>query len=82
MLKLDITEKVGCPTTCLNPIVVMSKASGKTLLYLDMQQANKAIIQEGHIIPKMEDILTELHSKVFLKNQPYWRLPLNKVKSK
>ena len=49
----------------------MSKASGKTLLYLDMQQANKAIIQEGHITPKMEDILTELHSKVFLKSQPY-----------
>ena len=49
----------------------MSKASGKTLLYLDMQQANKAIIQEGHIIPNMEDILTELHSKVFLKSQPY-----------
>ena len=26
-----------------------------------MQQANKAIICECHIIPKIEDILTELH---------------------
>ena len=38
------------------------------LASLDMQHANKAINCERHIIPKIEDILTELHgAKYFSK---------------
>ena len=66
LLKLDIIEKVDGPTTWLNPIVVVPKSSGKIRLCLDMQQANKAIICECHIIPKIEDILTELHGAKYI----------------
>ena len=61
LLKSDIIEKVDGPTTWLNPIVVVPKSSGKIRLCLGMRQASKAIIRECHIIPKIEDILTELH---------------------
>ena len=68
LLKSDIIEKVDGPTTWLNPIVVLPKSSGKTGLCLDMWHANKAISCERHIIPKIEDILTELHgAKYFSK---------------
>ena len=37
------------------------KPSGKTWPCLDMQQAKKTLICECYIIPKIEDISTELH---------------------
>ena len=68
LLKSDIIEKVDGPTTWLNPIVAVPKSSGKTGLCLDMRHANKVINCEHHIIPKTEDILTELHgTKYFSK---------------
>ena len=68
LLKSDIIEKVDGPTTWLNPIVVVPKSSGKIRLCLGMRQANKAIIRKRHIIPKIEDVLTERHgAKYFSK---------------
>ena len=61
LLKLDIVEKVDGPTIWLNPIVVVPKSSEKIRLCLDMRQPNKAVIRESQIIPKIENILTELH---------------------
>ena len=63
LTKLDIIEKVEGPTTWLNPVVLAPKPSGKYRLCLDIRQANKAIICERHVIPKLEDILTELHGQ-------------------
>lgn len=63
---LPLLKLVG-PTTWLSPIVVVPKSSGKTCLCLDMQQANKVIIGEYHIIPKIKDILIELHG-AYLKS--------------
>ena len=65
LLKLDIIEKVDGQTTWLNPIFVVPKSSEKIRLCLDMRQANKAIIRERHIIPKIENILTELHGATY-----------------
>ena len=59
--------KLDGPTTWLSPIVVVPKSSGKTCLCLDMQQANKLIISEYHIIPKIKDVLIELHG-AYLKS--------------
>ena len=68
LTKLDIIEKVDGPTTWLNPVVLAPKPSGKHRLCLDMRQANKAIIRERYVIPKLEDILTEIHgAKYFSK---------------
>ena len=61
-------EKVNEPTTWLNSVVPVQKSNGGTQICLDMQQANQAIIEERHVIPKIEDILAELHgAKCFTK---------------
>jgi len=70
---LDIIEPVDGPTTWLNPIVVIPKKDGKIRLCLDMGKANEAIIRERHVIPKIEDIITDLHkatnfSKIFARD--------------
>ena len=72
LLSLDIFGKVEGPTTWLNPVVAAPKPNGKIRICLDMPQANRAVIRERHIIPKIEDIFTELHgatifSKIDLK---------------
>ena len=68
LLELDIIEKVDEPTTWLSPVVPVRKSNGGTRLCLDMRQVNQAIIRERHVIPKIEDILTELHgAKYFTK---------------
>ena len=65
---LDIIEPVDGPTTWLNPVVVVPKSNGKTRLCLDMRKANTAVIRERHVIPKIEDILTELNgASIFSK---------------
>ena len=68
LLKLDIIEKIDGPTTWLNPIVAVPKSSGKIRICLDMRQANKAIIRECNVIPKIEDVLTELHDAKYFSN--------------
>ena len=69
LLSLDIIEKVEGPTTWLNPVVVAPKPNGKIRLCVDMRQANRAVIRERHVIPKIENILTELHgATVFQKS--------------
>jgi len=65
---LDIIEPVSGPTSWLNPFVPVPKSDGNIRLCLDMRQANQAIKRERHVIPKMEDIIQDLHgAKVFSK---------------
>ena len=61
LLKLNIIEPVNRPTSWLNPFVPVPKLDGSIRLCLDIRQANKAILRERHMIPKIEDILPELH---------------------
>ena len=61
LLKLDIIEPVNGLTSWLNPLVPVLKLDGPVCLFLDMRKANEAIIRERHAIPKIEDILPELH---------------------
>ena len=67
-MKLDIIEKIDGSTTWLNPIVAVPKSSGKIRICLDMRQANKAIIRECNVIPRIEDVLTELHDAKYFSN--------------
>ena len=61
-------EKVNEPTTWLNSVVPVQKSNGGTRICLDMQHVNQVIIEERHVIPKIEDILAEFHgAKYFTK---------------
>ena len=80
--QLDITEPVKGPTSWVNPIVVVPKPNGKIRMCLDMRRANEAIIRERRVIPKVDDVLTELHgAKYFSKidlREGYHQIQLHK----
>ena len=80
LLRNDCIEKVKGPSTWTNPIVVVPKPNGTIRLCLDMRRANEVIVRERHQIPKVEEILPELHnakyfSKIDLK-EGYHQLEL------
>ena len=40
--RLDIIEKAEGPTSCISPIVAVTKKSGEVRICVDMREANKA----------------------------------------
>ena len=58
--KLDIIEKVDGPTPWVSPIVVVPKADGGVRLCIDMREPNKAIKREKHIMPTLDDLISDL----------------------
>lgn len=68
LLDLDIIEPVSGPTSWLNLFVLVPKPDETIRLCLDMRQANSEISRERHLIPKVEEIIQDLHgAKVFTK---------------
>ena len=59
--RLDITEKVDGPTPWISPIVVVPKISGEVRICDDMRKANKAIKREKHLVPTIDDLITDLN---------------------
>jgi len=65
---MDIIEKVDGPTPWVSPIVVVPKKSGGARLCVDMREANFAIKREKHIMPTLDDLISDLNgSRVFSK---------------
>ena len=56
-------KKLKVQNTWINPVVVVPKLNGNIRLCLDMGRANEAIVRERHQIPKVEEILPELHNE-------------------
>ena len=57
----DIIEKTDGPTPWISPIVVVPKKSGAVLICVDMREANKAVMREKHLMPTLDDLITDLN---------------------
>ena len=58
---LDIIETVDGPTPWVSPVVVVPKKSGEIRLCVDMREANKAVQREKHLMPTMDELITDLN---------------------
>lgn len=58
---LDIIETVDGPTPWVSPIVVVPKKSGEIRLCVDMREANHAIKREKHLMPTIDELITDLN---------------------
>ena len=68
LLKLDVIEKVEGPTSWVNPLVVVEKPNRDIRIWLDMRQANHAIVREKHPVPTVKETVQEVsNAKVFSK---------------
>ena len=79
----DIIERAEGPMPCVSPIVVVPKSSkpNEIRICVDMRSLSKAIIGEWHVIPTIDDVLSDLNGcTVFSKielNQGYHQIPLH-----
>ena len=73
----DIIERAEGPTPWVSPIVVVPKPSkpNEVRISVDTRFLNQAIIRERHVIPTIDDVMSDLNGcKVFSKidlNQGY-----------
>ena len=68
LLELGIIEPVEGPAPWVNPVVVVPKSSGEIRLYIDMRQANQAIMRRRYPIPTVDEVLHTMNgSKAFSK---------------
>ncbi|CAB4030059.1 Retrovirus-related Pol poly from transposon, partial [Paramuricea clavata] len=58
---LDVIEGVEGPTPWVSPIVVVPKKTGEIRLCVDMREANKAVKREKHLIPTLDELITDLN---------------------
>ena len=59
--ELDIIEQVEGPTPWVSPLVVVPKKSGEIRLCVDMREANKAQKREKHLMPTLDELMTDLN---------------------
>ena len=57
----NIIEKTDGPTPWISPIVVVPKKSGAVRICVDMREANKAVMREKHLMPTLDDLITDLN---------------------
>ncbi|XP_062610190.1 uncharacterized protein K02A2.6-like [Saccostrea cucullata] len=80
--EMDIIEKVDGPTPWVSPILVAPKPKNpdQVRVCIDMRRANKAILRERHVMPTIDELVTDLNeAKIFSKldlNKGYHQLEL------
>ena len=80
--KIRCALKVDQPTDWVNNLVVVEKRNGSLRLCLDPKDLNKAIKQEHHKIPAIQEISSELTGKSTLDlKDGYWQIELDQESS-
>lgn len=64
LLEQDIIERVNQPSRWVSPLVPVMKDSGDVRLCVDMRRANRAVIQEKHPLPVIDDLLGSINGAV------------------
>lgn len=59
--KLDVIEKVVGTSEWVSPMTITIKDNGACRICVDMRQANLAIVRERHLIPTLDDFLSNFH---------------------
>ncbi|KAL1447852.1 hypothetical protein WDU94_005574 [Cyamophila willieti] len=78
----DIIEKVNDPSPWVSPVVLVPRASNPDVprMCIDMREPNKAIQRTRHVIPTIEDIISEIGGAVWFSkvdlNDGYLQLEL------
>ena len=82
LVSKGIIEKVDGPTPRVSPLVVIPKTNSNVRICVDMRLVNKAIIQERHPMPTVDDLIHRLNgATVFSKldlRAGYHQLTLDK----
>ena len=58
---LDVIERVEGPTPWVSPIFIVPKKTGEVRLCVDMRKANKAVKREKHLMPTLDELITDLN---------------------
>lgn len=59
-MKQDLIERVTGPTPWVSPIVPIEKKNNDVRIYVDMRQANRAIVRERFSLPIIKEILDKV----------------------
>ena len=78
MERLGMIAKVTKPTEWYSGMVVVPKKGGRLRICVDLTKLNKNVCRERHILPAVEQTLTQLvGAKVFSKldaNSGFWQI--------
>lgn len=81
----NIVSKVEYPTEWVNSLMIVEKPNGSLRLCLDPKPLNRYICREHFLIPKCEDILSQLKGKtvftVIDMKDGFWQIQLNEESS-
>lgn len=70
--ELDIIESVSGPTLWVSPIVVVPKGFGQVRICVDMREANKAVKQEMHVMPTIDDLVADFNGATVFTKLDLW----------
>lgn len=86
LVRSKIISSVDYPTEWVNQMIAIEKPNGKLRICLDPRNLNKFIMREHFLIPKSEDIISQLAGKqifsVLDMKNGFWQIALEEESSK
>jgi len=51
---------------CIIPVLLVSKKDGTWKIYIDFRVINNIMVKYRHLIPRLDDILNEMHGVLYV----------------